>query len=85
MPQKLHAISSELMLACSKAVQRHAGLMMDAMVQDLERLPQLGCSRQSVGLVLPTGYAFNLDGTAIFMTMSTVFLANAYHVPLSWG
>jgi aerobic C4-dicarboxylate transport protein len=51
----------------------------------LERLPQLGCSRQSVGLVLPTGYAFNLDGTAIFMTMSTVFLANAYRVPLSCG
>lgn len=51
----------------------------------LERLPLLGCSRQSVGLVLPTGYAFNLDGTAIFMTMSTVFLANAYHVPLSWS
>ena len=50
----------------------------------LERLPQLGCSRQAVGLVLPTGYAFNLDGTAIFMTMSTVFLANAYNVPLSW-
>ena len=51
----------------------------------LERLPQLGCSRQSVGLVLPTGYAFNLDGTAIFMTMGTVFLANAYSVPLSWA
>jgi len=51
----------------------------------LERLPLLGCSRQAVGLVLPTGYAFNLDGTAIFMTMSTVFLANAYHVPLTWG
>ncbi len=50
----------------------------------LERLPQLGCSRQAVGLVLPTGYAFNLDGTSVFMTMSTVFLANAYHVPLSW-
>lgn len=50
----------------------------------LERLPQLGCSRQAVGLVLPTGYAFNLDGTSIFMTMSTVFLANAYNVPLSW-
>lgn len=50
----------------------------------LERLPQLGCSRQAVGLVLPTGYAFNLDGTSIFMTMSTVFLANAYDVPLSW-
>ena len=51
----------------------------------LERLPLLGCSRQAVGLVLPTGYAFNLDGTAIFMTMSTVFLANAYHVPLNWA
>ncbi len=51
----------------------------------LERLPRLGCSRQAVGLVLPTGYAFNLDGTAIFMTMSTVFLANAYKVPLSWA
>lgn len=50
----------------------------------LERLPQLGCSRQAVGLVLPTGYAFNLDGTSIFMTMSTVFLANAYGVALSW-
>ena len=50
----------------------------------LERLPQLGCSRQAVGLVLPTGYAFNLDGTSVFMTMSTVFLANAYHVSLSW-
>ena len=37
MPQKRNAISSELMVACSKAVQRHAGLMMDAMVQDLER------------------------------------------------
>ena len=37
MPQKRNAISSELILACSKAVQRHAGLMMDAMVQDLER------------------------------------------------
>ena len=34
--------------------------------------------------MLPTGYAFNLDGTSVFMTMSTVFLANAYHVPLSW-
>ena len=34
--------------------------------------------------MLSTGYAFNLDGTAIFMTMGTVFLANAYHVPPTW-
>ncbi len=37
MPQKRNAISSELMLACAKAVRQHAGLMMDAMIQDLER------------------------------------------------
>ncbi|MCF4126059.1 cation:dicarboxylate symporter family transporter [Methylobacterium sp. SyP6R] len=48
----------------------------------IEKLPTYGCSRQSVGLVLPTGYAFNLDGTSIYMSMGIVFLANAYHVPL---
>lgn len=51
----------------------------------LEKLPQFGCSRQSVGLVLPTGYAFNLDGTSIYMSMGVIFLANAYHVPLDLG
>jgi aerobic C4-dicarboxylate transport protein len=51
----------------------------------LEKLPTYGCSRQSVGLVLPTGYAFNLDGTSIYMSMGMIFLANAYHVPLDLG
>ncbi len=51
----------------------------------LEKLPTFGCSRQSVGLVLPTGYAFNLDGTSIYMSMGVIFLANAYHVPLDLG
>jgi aerobic C4-dicarboxylate transport protein len=51
----------------------------------LEKLPTYGCSRQSVGLVLPTGYAFNLDGTSIYMSMGVTFLANAYHVPLDFG
>ena len=36
------------------------------------------------GHVLPTGYAFNLDGTSLFMSLCVVFLANAYNVPLSW-
>jgi aerobic C4-dicarboxylate transport protein len=49
----------------------------------LEKLPQYGCSRQTVGLVLPTGYAFNTDGTSLYMAVSLVFLVNAYHVPLS--
>jgi aerobic C4-dicarboxylate transport protein len=50
----------------------------------LEKLPAYGASRQTVGLVLPTGYAFNLDGTSLFMSLCVVFLANAYDVPLSW-
>lgn len=51
----------------------------------LEKLPRYGASRQSVGLVLPTGYAFNLDGTSIYMSMGVIFLANAYGVPLDFG
>ncbi|HMO28981.1 cation:dicarboxylase symporter family transporter [Enterovirga sp.] len=51
----------------------------------LEKLPKFGCSKQSVGLVLPTGYAFNLDGTSIYMSMGVLFLAHAYNVPLDFG
>lgn len=51
----------------------------------LEKLPQFGCSKQSAGLVLPTGYAFNLDGTSIYMSMGVLFLANAYNVPLDFS
>lgn len=50
----------------------------------LLKLEKLGCSKQSVGLVLPTGYAFNLDGTSIYMSLCVLFIANAYGVPLSW-
>ncbi len=75
----LHFIREEIYLVLGTASSE------SALPRLLERLPQLGCSRQAVGLVLPTGYAFNLDGTAIFMTMGTVFLANAYNVPLSWA
>ncbi len=50
----------------------------------LEKLPAYGASKQTVGLVLPTGYAFNLDGTSLFMSMGVIFLSNAYDVPLSW-
>jgi aerobic C4-dicarboxylate transport protein len=35
----------------------------------------MGCSKQSVGLIIPTGYAFNLDGTSLYMSICTVFLA----------
>lgn len=50
----------------------------------LVKLERLGCSKQTVGLVLPTGYAFNLDGTSIFMAMGVMFISHAYGVPLSF-
>lgn len=50
----------------------------------LRKLNEYGCSKQSVGLILPTGYAFNLDGTSIYMSMGLIFLANAYGIPLGF-
>ncbi|WP_426112953.1 cation:dicarboxylate symporter family transporter [Pseudomonas sp. DSP3-2-2] len=50
----------------------------------LQKLEKFGCSKQSVGLVLPTGYAFNLDGTSIYMSLGVLFIANAYGVPMTW-
>ena len=51
----------------------------------MEKLERLGCSKSVVGLVVPTGYSFNLDGTNIYMTLATMFLANATNTHLSWG
>lgn len=48
------------------------------------KLQKLGCSKQAVGLVLPTGYAFNLDGTSVYMPLCTLFLANAYGIHLDF-
>ena len=49
----------------------------------LEKLERYGCARSVVGLVIPTGYSFNLDGTSIYLSMATVFLAQVYDVDLS--
>ena len=49
------------------------------------KLEQLGCSKPVVGLVIPTGYSFNLDGTAIYMTMAAVFVAQVSGLQLSMG
>jgi aerobic C4-dicarboxylate transport protein len=52
------------------------------MIQKMERL---GASKSVVGLVIPTGYSFNLDGTNIYMTLATLFLAQATNTPLTFG
>ena len=51
----------------------------------IEKLERYGCARSVVGLVVPAGYSFNLDGTAIYLSMAVVFLAQAYRVELSLG
>jgi aerobic C4-dicarboxylate transport protein len=54
-----------------------------ALPQMLEKLERLGCSKSVVGLVIPAGYSFNLDGTNIYLTMAVLFIAQAFNVELS--
>lgn len=49
------------------------------------KLEKLGVSKSVVGLVVPTGYSFNLDGTSIYLSMAVIFLAQLYNVHLSFG
>jgi len=51
----------------------------------IAKLEVAGCDRGVVGLVVPTGYSFNLDGTNIYMTLAALFIAQATGVHLSWG
>jgi aerobic C4-dicarboxylate transport protein len=49
----------------------------------MAKLENLGCTKSVVGLVIPTGYSFNLDGTSIYLTMAAVFVAQATNTPLT--
>lgn len=51
----------------------------------MNKLELMGCSKPVVGLVVPTGYSFNLDGTSIYLSMATIFLAQLYNVQLTPG
>lgn len=51
----------------------------------MDKLEKMGCSKSVVGLVVPTGYSFNLDGTSIYLSMSIIFLAQLYNVHLTIG
>ena len=51
----------------------------------MTKLEQMGCKRSVVGLVVPTGYSFNQDGSAIYMTIAALFIAQAMNIKLSWG
>lgn len=51
----------------------------------MQKLTAAGCEKEVVGLVVPTGYSFNLDGTTIYLSMAVIFLAQVFEVPLSLG
>ena len=72
----LNHIKEELMLVLGTSSSETAlpGMIL--------KMRQLGCSTSTVGLVIPTGYSFNLDGTNIYMAMAAVFLAQATNTPL---
>jgi len=51
----------------------------------MEKLEKAGCERSVVGLIIPTGYSFNLDGTTIYLSMATLFLAQVFNIDLSFA
>jgi aerobic C4-dicarboxylate transport protein len=56
-----------------------------ALPRMLEKMERYGCAKSVVGLVIPAGYSFNLDGTSIYLSMATLFVAQAFGVDLSIG
>ena len=56
-----------------------------ALPRMIDKLERYGCSRSVAGLVVPTGYSFNLDGTSIYLSIAAIFLAQAFHLNLSLG
>jgi aerobic C4-dicarboxylate transport protein len=54
-----------------------------ALPRMIEKLQRFGCTKSVVGLVIPTGYSFNLDGTSIYLSMAAIFIAQAYDIDLT--
>jgi aerobic C4-dicarboxylate transport protein len=54
-----------------------------ALPRMIDKLERYGCSRSVAGLVIPTGYSFNLDGTSIYLSIAAIFLAQAFNIDLS--
>ncbi|HTM97643.1 MAG TPA: C4-dicarboxylate transporter DctA [Pedobacter sp.] len=51
----------------------------------MKKMEDIGCDKSVVGLVIPTGYSFNLDGTAIYLAMAVIFLTQVFHIDLTIG
>jgi aerobic C4-dicarboxylate transport protein len=55
-----------------------------ALVPMMQKLERIGCSKSVVGLVVPSGMSFNMDGTNIYLTMAAMFIAQAMNIDLTW-
>jgi aerobic C4-dicarboxylate transport protein len=55
-----------------------------ALVPMMQKLERIGCSKSVVGLVVPSGMSFNMDGTNIYLTMAAMFMAQAMNIDLTW-
>jgi aerobic C4-dicarboxylate transport protein len=75
----LRYIKSELLLVLATSSSE------SALIPLMEKLERLGLSRSVVGLVVPTGYSFNLDGTNIYMTLASLFIAHALGIELTFS
>lgn len=75
----LSAIKEELLIVLGTSSSE------SALPSLMKKLENMGCSKPVVGLVVPTGYSFNLDGTSIYLSMAIIFLAQLYNVHLSWA
>lgn len=73
----LNYLKNELLLVLGTSSSESALVLL------MQKLEKLGCGRSVVGLVVPTGYSFNLDGTNIYLTLATLFMAQAINVDLS--
>jgi aerobic C4-dicarboxylate transport protein len=72
-------IKSELLLVLATSSSE------SALIPLMEKMENLGLSKSVVGLVIPTGYSFNLDGTNIYMTLASIFIAQALGIQLTLG
>jgi aerobic C4-dicarboxylate transport protein len=79
LPRLLRHIRGELLLVLGTSSSEAA------LPRLMQRLEEFGCRREVVGLVVPAGYSFNLDGTSIYLSMAVVFIAQAFRVDLSLG
>jgi len=75
----LKYIKSELLIVLGTSSSE------SALPNIMQKLEDAGCKKSVVGLIIPTGYSFNLDGTTIYLSMAIIFLSQAFQVPLTIG